>query len=453
MMLVRRIVLLLALGMACLSGRIANAQPPAALSEFEPDDSIPTELILPEDRPFITDGEFIDMDSSLGCCDDGACAECRGPANPIFAWLKGVCVRGWIEQGVTFNSDSPTNRFNTPVTFNDRSNEYELNQLYMILEHPVDTHSGTVNLGGRADFLWGTDYFFTESFGLEKRLDGTQRWNSNNGPRGAGAGMYGLAMPQLYAEAFLPIWQGMKIKLGHFYTIMGYESVMAPENFFYSHSYSMQYGEPFTHTGALATFQASRGMVLQAGFHRGWNAWEDNNDQLSFLGGFKLRSLDDRTTFAFTITNGHEDADADFSRTAISMVLRREIDACTSYVFQYDLGREEGASVGGDAQWYGLTHYLYYQMSPTTELGMRVEWFNDRDNARVLGIADGSASGEDYGEVTLGVNWHPCGNVLLRPELRWDVSNVRPPFGAGGMFDGFTSRNQFLAAVDMIWHF
>ena len=158
-------------------------------------------------------------------------------------------------------------------------------------------------------------------------------------------------------------------------------------------------------------------------------------------------------TFALTITNGHEDANADFSRTAISMVLRREIDACLSYVFQSDFGSEEGASVDGEAQWYGLTHYLYYQMSPTTELGMRVEWFNDRDNARVLGIADGSATGEDYGAVTLGLNWQPCANVRLRPELRWDVSNVRPPFGAGGMFDGFTSRNQFLAAVDMIWHF
>ncbi len=47
------------------------------------------------------------------------------------------------------------------------------------------------------------------------------------------------------------------LKVGHFYTIIGYEVVTAPDNFFYTHAYTMQYGEPFTHTGVLATYNAN----------------------------------------------------------------------------------------------------------------------------------------------------------------------------------------------------
>ena len=41
------------------------------------------------------------------------------------------------------------------------------------------------------------------------------------------------------------------MKFGHFYSGFGYESVAAPENFFYSHSYMFQYGEPKTYTGFI----------------------------------------------------------------------------------------------------------------------------------------------------------------------------------------------------------
>ena len=49
-----------------------------------------------------------------------------------------------------------------------------------------------------------------------------------------------------------------KIKLGHFYTPIGYEVVPANGNFFYTHAYTMQYGEPFTHTGVLGPVRLQR---------------------------------------------------------------------------------------------------------------------------------------------------------------------------------------------------
>ena len=50
---------------------------------------------------------------------------------------------------------------------------------------------------------------------------------------------------------------GLNVKAGHFYTPIGYESVPAPDNFFYTHAYTMQYGEPFTHTGLLGNYKVN----------------------------------------------------------------------------------------------------------------------------------------------------------------------------------------------------
>jgi hypothetical protein len=139
--------------------------------------------------------------------------------------------------------------------------------------------------------------------------------------------MYGLAMPQLYAEFYLPFLSGVSFKAGHFYTPIGYESVMAPKNFFYSHSYTMQYGEPFTHTGVLGTVQINDQLQVLAGVARGWDAWEDPNDDGELLAGIGWNSANEDTSINLTLTSG--DQDNGFSnaanRTLISFVLSRAI--------------------------------------------------------------------------------------------------------------------------------
>lgn len=67
-----------------------------------------------------------------------------------------------------------------------------------------------------------------------------------------------LGSAAAYAELNLPIGNGIDVKIGHFYTIIGYEVVTAPDNFFITKPYTMQYGEPFTHTGVLASYAFNR---------------------------------------------------------------------------------------------------------------------------------------------------------------------------------------------------
>ncbi len=152
-----------------------------------------------------------------------------------------IDFRGWLSQGYTWNPDEPADRFNGPVTFNDRADEYQLNQLYLIGERVTNTECRDADFGGRVDLLYGTDHRFAVARGLE------DRWNE-------GQRFYGLAMPQLYGDLAVGKWLG---RVGHFYAPLGYETVMAPDNFFYSHSYSHQYGEPFTFTGAMVSAQST----------------------------------------------------------------------------------------------------------------------------------------------------------------------------------------------------
>jgi len=129
------------------------------------------------------------------------------------------------------------------------------------------------------------------------------------------------------------------------------------------------------------------------------------------------------------------------------------------YVFQHDFGIEANAEVNrnfelDNAKWYGINQYLVYTIGETLDIGLRVEWFRDQDNARVLAIPlESEVTGGNYFATTVGLNWMPCDYAYLRPELRWDSSDVDPPGGSDGMFKDFSSRNQLTAAVDLIVRF
>jgi hypothetical protein len=365
----------------------------------------------------------------------------------------------WLAQGFTWNPEDPANNFNLPVTFNDRANEYEMNQLYLGLGREVVKTPDGWDLGGRVDLLYGTDYFFTEAFGLEKRVDGLPHWNGS-GPRAGGtAALYGLAMPQLYAQLYAPFLGGLDVKLGHFYTTLGYEGVRAPENFFYSHAYSFQYGQPFTHTGVLTQLTVAPQLNLHFAYTRGWNNWEDFNGKPGYLAGAtwcptSLASL------AFALATGSEDPTGEHNRTVYTLTYTRLVSERLTYVLQHTFGSEPGAAINFNfeedtAKWYGIVQYLYWQLCESATLGMRVEWFRDQENARVLGVPVQSlVSGSNYTEVSLGLNWKPSCRLLVRPEVRYDGSDV-VPFGLGGegMYDDFSDEDQVTLATDVIFRF
>jgi hypothetical protein len=210
-----------------------EASPDAEPPMFEPVPPGEGQRIVPRGEYYVDEqsGDVLDGGTDeaypLGAFADD-CGECGPPcaiecAPPRRGLLSNVCLGGWLDQGFTWNPDRPADRLNTPVTFNYRSNDYQLNQLYLFMEKPVGMSRDRFDAGGRVDLLYGTDFRFTTALGLETDLapDGTirQRWNSDDS-------FYGLAMPQLYAEFFAPLAEGLSVKIGHFYTIVGYEELL-----------------------------------------------------------------------------------------------------------------------------------------------------------------------------------------------------------------------------------
>ena len=243
-----------------------------------------------------------DDTDACDCSPSGVCrADCPNRRPGIHALNKRgtFVIGGWLEQGFTANFSSPNNRENAPVLFNDRSNDYRLNQLYFFAEKSVLPNRRKWDLGGRIDVLLGTDARFLTVPGLEQHQDRTPKWNSETDD-------YGIAIPQAYVNVAVPWRNGVSIKAGHFYSPAGYETAAAPENFFYSHSYTYLYGEPFTFTGALLTSQPNNRVKWQLGYTNGWDVFDSPSDEYGILAGLTLLTADQRTSLAATMTAGKD---------------------------------------------------------------------------------------------------------------------------------------------------
>ncbi|GAB4357729.1 MAG: hypothetical protein Kow0060_11250 [Methylohalobius crimeensis] len=106
----------------------------------------------------------------------------------------GLHFGGWVDFGYTHNFDSSDN-FNTPVTFNYRNDRVLLNQVNLFVERAVDTEGNAWDIGGRVDFMYGSDSPFTQATGLEISDAGKQKWIGNTN---SGNNINKLAMPQAY---------------------------------------------------------------------------------------------------------------------------------------------------------------------------------------------------------------------------------------------------------------
>jgi len=338
-----------------------------------------------------------------GGCSLGLCDCCLGDAWTLSGALHGDCppaitIGGWFQAGYYSENND---------LFFDRTDELALHQGWLFAEKAATADSP---LGFRADFMYGQDADDTQAFG-----NNPGEWDFLNGfDRGAG---YGWAIPQLYAEVALG--ENVTVKAGHFYTLIGYEVVTAPDNFFFSHAMTMFNSEPFTHTGVLATINVSDNLTAYAGWTLGWDTGFDQlGDGSSWLGGFSY-TLSDNAAFTYMSTAG------DFgwrgsNAYSHSLVLDMSLTDSLNYVVQSDLVRVD--STGEDN--VGLNQYLLYSVSDCLGLGARMEWWKGdvltgyAPHGGVLPAA-GSLS---YYAATFGANVRPHANVIVRPEVRIDWS-------------------------------
>ncbi|AMK77655.1 putative OmpL-like beta-barrel porin-2 [Methylomonas methanica] len=364
-------------------------------------------------------------------------------------WFKQADLHwgGWLNTGVSYNANQPADRFNGTVSFSDRADELQLNQLYQFLERSVSTNANEWSWGGRLDFIFGSDAFYTRSMG-----DPGDHWDAHL----LHERLYGIAFPQAYLEFFAPLGNGLKIKLGEFYTLIGNETVTAPDNFFYSHSYTMQFGEPFSHTGLLASYSVDENLELKAGAvtgspYAGWDgSFQHRLENWGFIGGINWVNPKTGTSLALSGSHGSLSESAARDVNLYSVVLKQDIGERWHATLQHDYGWITKMAGVESAEWYGVVGYLNYDLFDDLGLGLRLEWFRDDDGARVGVPARKPALASapaNYYAATVGANWKPLPWLTLRPSVRYDISDGWRAFDVG------VSHQQLLVSTDLLLTF
>jgi hypothetical protein len=363
-------------------------------------------------------------------------------------------ISGWIDSGITFNPDSPRDNQNFGRLFDDRANEPLLNQVVINFERALVPQPSQFDWGFKLLFMYGSDARFIHSLGLFDRT------------------AHEILQPDLvevYLNLHFPVMTegGFDLKLGKFVTLEGAETIDPRANFFYSHTYIFNFGIPFNHTGALATFHASKLLDLYAGITRGVNASvDDNNDSPAFDGGVGLNLLDGKLTALASTHIGPETPNDNrhnryLNDLTITAKPAKNLTSITDLNYIYD----EAAEATG----YGVAQYFIYTINDVFSIGVRGEIWRDADAFYVASFAENDDAADllrggsvtvdprtvgggktTYGAVTLGLNIKPpvpkpAASLVIRPELRFDraLNGTRP-------FNDSSDSNQFTAGIDVI---
>jgi len=350
---------------------------------------------------------------------------------------------GYVQQGVTFNSESPGNRTNGPVVPNYRANDYQFNGLYFVSQRNVDPNRGHIQLGGRADLLYGTDGAFNLSDGFDQNISSGERF-------------YKLALPQLYGNLYLPVGRGMSFKFGKFFTTVGNEVKYNPSNFFYSYYLTFNL-QPGNHTGVIGETELTDNIHVRFGPNFGWNTSENSNESISYVGDLRYQSTDKRSELTFAFQTGRQQTrivTADANVTVYSLIFKQDVNTDWRFMLEHDLlvSDSEVGIPADDFEAYSLVGYLFRNIDQHWRAGVRLEWLRDDDGfVKPFESTSPSAPGSYY-EVTLGLNWRPRPHLRIRPEIRYD-HQARDDKSIPAAFDEGNSADQWLFSCDALWEF
>lgn len=376
-----------------------------------------------------------------------------------------VQFRGHLQTSMTFNPDAPRDRQNFGRLFDDRSNDWRLNQLMLTAEQAVD-HELAFDWGFKAQFMIGTDARFTHVTGTFEDLT--------------------LSAIQLDPVDLSAMWHfqagiDWDLKIGCIPSLCGLEAIDASATVpLFSRSYIFNFGVPLKHTGVFLTAGVDDDLQLFAGIDTGTNTgFTDNNNALGFHGGAIGKVCGGKVSYtlathiapdnpsAFATIPG-VDPDSD-PRAFVDLALTWTVNDQWTVMADLNYGHDEGAlGLGGtDPEWYGAAGYVVWKASDEWTFALRGEVFRDDDGFAVIQFAEdddyldllhGNLAGLDprtvgggattYYGLTLAANWAPCENTLVQFEARYDWSD-----GLATPFDDSTDDDQFTLSMGLLYRF
>ncbi len=358
-----------------------------------------------------------------------------------FGWLmdnQRLSISGWANGSYT---PSTTAHSNSPITWNDRANTFLLQQGWARIERSVVT-SGTQDptWGFRIDVLTGSDYRFTLPRGF---------WNSQLVNSNGTNNLYGVDLVQHYLEFYVPTFMnGLDLKVGHFYTPWGMESIEAVSTPFISRSYAFNWSPPFTHFGAMATLNMNSQWTAQMALVNGNDVYiGDPSEEWRYVGTLKYVTPDnnDTVTLATSVGRGKFDASKPFAPATFALMDEpfgrnnfNAFDIVYSHIFNprwtYSMEGIYGYQTNvpgiansqgyGNAHWFAVAQYLFYNVTPKLTYQIRVEEFEDCEGQRT-GFPGLYSSG------TVGFVYKVNKATQIRWEARGDYNGYSRPVEGG----------------------
>lgn len=363
-------------------------------------------------------------------------------------WLKdnGTTIGGWVQMGYQNNPDGAFTG-NGPFLSQREHHRFNLNQMYLFVAKVADGSKG-FDWGYRADLMFGVDGNEGQSFGNVNagHFDYLNGWGGVPPAEPNTHGPYEWAMPQLYGEVAMG---NLSVKAGHFYTPIGYEVVTSPDNFFLSRQITFYNSEPFTHTGALATYKVDDKLTVIGGYELGWDTgfYQFNKGSMG-IGGFTYAATEKTT---LTYAGGFGNFGWRGEGAINSFIVSQKWSDKLMSVHQFDVLNTSGVpsvvapggpnfavnGIAGDST--GLINYLFYEIDSKWKAGTRLEWYK--------------ADGVSYNTFTYGVNYKPTANLTIRPEMRhlWSPGAKNVAGALPGINSVYGSSNIF--GVDAIFKF
>ena len=304
-----------------------------------------------------------------------------------------------------------------------------LNAAKVVLEKPVATDK--LEAGARVDLLFGQDAAVIKSAGL------------NLGDHGD--------LPQAFVTVNIPTGEGkyVQFKGGKIATLMGLEVIEDVVNPNLSVGNQFIYVENFTNTGLRMDVKPGAKVDFQVVVFNGWDVVEDNNTKKSFMGRMGLTPSASTTIGLLGFVGNEKTAVSgttpDGNRYGGEVLLTQKAgDRATVYV-QGDYGEEEDAlGAGVDAKWWAVGLWTTYDVNPTLTVAIRGDYVDDQDGLRTSGVLGYPANtGQKFGSATLTLNVKKWDSALIRPEIRYDRSDLQA-FADG---DGALHEDQFTFAL------
>ena len=335
----------------------------------------------------------------------------------VLAGAEGPKVNGFVDLSYNRNlSAGKSATTNTLHSFDSAANTFLLNAV-----HLAANGSGGDAVSYTVEMDMGTDAAATNSGGL-----------------GAGDEM---DLQEAYVVYHRP---GAKLgfKAGKFVTYEGIEVIESGANPTITRGLLFGLAEPYTHTGAVATYQLSSALDVNAGVVNGWDLFVDNNRRptgvvkLGYNGGDKL---------ALTVSAymGPEQAgNTDNTRLSLDATGITKSVKKVDLWFQANYGKEDQAAPdGGDAAWMGFGLQPIFHLSDKFCLGARYEYFKDSDGAR-------SGAVQALQTVSLVPTYCLSEGLVTRAEIRMDRSDEKVFVDKDGATD-----QQLQVAAEMVFSF